>query len=918
FPSEFILEQGDFIVLHIDQAGEDEIIDENENGYIDLYSNDSGLTGTDNVITIEDREGNIVDAPCFSNIDETWSMAQQNAFNSSVESNQWTGTIDGGVSNEAECVDWSGGSDGYSVGRDEISTDTDNEGEARNDWIMREYQTRGFANRENLEPEIESLEADPDSFILGEEDLILFTADIYDEDGLEDIASVNIDLSELGGEIQEMHDDGANGDEVALDGTYSYEYILLEDISFGNYLISITATDSIENETEDSIEIEIIEPTYSDRILINEILPNPEGSDSEGEFIELYNESSEDVDLENWQIGDSSSTYTISSDDFTSTIIIAHSYFTIYRDVSGISLNNTGGETINLYQPNENLLDTATYSESAVEGQSYNLLGSAWEWSIEITPGNENQIVHENHDPEAQAGSDIEVEIDEKITFDGSGSSDVDEDTLSYEWDFDDGDHGAGSKTNHSYSKKGSYTVELTVSDGREGEDSDTLKVKVTEPDIESDTTINSNSNSSTDSNSDSEEEISGPFSKDIIITEVLPNPEGSDTVDEGEFIEIYNKGDKDVNLESWQIDDEDGGSSPHTIENKVIKAGEYLVFYRGETKLSLNNSDEKARLIHPDGNVVSETYYEDKAEDGFSYALDSDDGWQWTDTPTPGEANTISGVDEEGDADGGDDSSENEESDTVSKTSDSSKEEDDKKADSENSNIISITEAKEKQKNSEVKVKGIVISEPGLFSKKTFYIQDATSGIQIYFSKEDFPKLELGDEVTATGKRSESGNEKKINISAKEDIQVLGHKAPPQPKEIKTGDLKENYEGQLVKIAGEIAKTSGNVFYLDDGSGQAKVYINKNTNIQKPEIKKGNSITILGIGSETSSGYRVLPRYQSDIRDGDGGILAGITNKISGNIPQAGGNVLILLIFAFVCTVYFLLPKWIYVWRVR
>ncbi|NQU99206.1 MAG: hypothetical protein HQ538_00560, partial [Parcubacteria group bacterium] len=38
FPSEFILDEGDFVVLHIDQEGEDEIIDENENGYIDLYS----------------------------------------------------------------------------------------------------------------------------------------------------------------------------------------------------------------------------------------------------------------------------------------------------------------------------------------------------------------------------------------------------------------------------------------------------------------------------------------------------------------------------------------------------------------------------------------------------------------------------------------------------------------------------------------------------------------------------------------------------------------------------------------------------------------------------------------------------------------------------------------------------------------
>lgn len=773
------------------------------------------------------------------------------------------------------------------------------------DWQEFDNPTYGVSNKYvNKAPEIMSSNVTPGSIIAGEENYILFEAEISDLDGLADIDLVSIDLSEMGGsDSQLMYDDGISGDIQADDGIYSFEYLVPIDILSDSYDLLVNVVDSAENEVEDSINFEIIEPTYSDQIRISEILPNPKGSDGENEFIELQNIGRESVNLESWQIGDASSRYMIDSGE-----ILAGDYLAIYRRDSGISLNNSGGETVNLYQPNGNLLDTITYSESVPEGQSYNLSSDSWQWSVEITPGEENQIILENHDPKALAGNNQEVEVGEEIIFDASSSSDSDGDMLSYTWNFGNGQRALGSKVKYSYTKAGTYTVELKVSDGRGGQDSDALKVKVLEPEI---------SDSEDDSNLNSEQNIVEPFSTNIIITEVLPNPEGSDTVDEGEFIEIYNKGNKEINLESWQIDDEEGGSSPYTIEDKTIKPGEYLVLWRGETKLSLNNSDEKARLIHPDDKVVSEVYYEESAKENYAYALDESSVWQWTDTPTPGEANTISGTEEESDSDdsSNSDSSEDEESNTTSKSSDTSKE-DDKKSDQDNLNIISIKEVKTKDKNTEVKVQGIVISEPGLFSKKTFYIQDESSGIQIYFSKEDFPKLELGDEVIVSGKKSESGGENKINIASKDDIQILGHKSPPEAKEIKTGELKEDFEGQLIKVVGEIAKKSGNVFYLDDGSGQAKVYINKNTGIQKPELEKGDKVTILGIESETSSGYRVLPRYQSDLREVDSGILTSMSNSISGSIPQAGGDILFLFIFAFICTLYVVLPKWAYVWR--
>jgi PKD repeat protein len=75
-----------------------------------------------------------------------------------------------------------------------------------------------------------------------------------------------------------------------------------------------------------------------------------------------------------------------------------------------------------------------------------------------------------NTPPTANAGGPYSGTAGIPIAFNGSGSSDPDGDTLSYSWNFGDSTPlGTGVTPSHTYATNGTFTVTLTVNDGRGG-----------------------------------------------------------------------------------------------------------------------------------------------------------------------------------------------------------------------------------------------------------------------------------------------------------------------------------------------------------------------------------------------------------------------------------------------------------------
>jgi len=258
-------------------------------------------------------------------------------------------------------------------------------------------------------------------------------------------------------------------------------------------------------------------------VVINEIAWGGSASNPRAEWIELLNGSGSEIDLAGWRL--------ISSDgapDITLSGKVAPlggddpaaGYFLLVREGGGFPALEADlvypgaltdrGETLYLYDPEGNLVDTANLREGGLTGWpggtngrgsppfcsmeriDYRLPDRPDNWTtcdcggedrtgLCGTPKRENSAF--NLPP--SAGMTITPAYPspgEEIVFDAGPSRDENDRIVSYRWDFGDGSTGKGQTASHTYAEVGEYPVTLTVLDSKGGEATATRSIALSFP----------------------------------------------------------------------------------------------------------------------------------------------------------------------------------------------------------------------------------------------------------------------------------------------------------------------------------------------------------------------------------------------------------------------------------------------------
>jgi len=146
----------------------------------------------------------------------------------------------------------------------------------------------------------------------------------------------------------------------------------------GEFIVSLTVSDDLASGT-DTIKIDI----YPRQITINEFIPNPEGKDAEEEWIEIYNNLDQAVDLSGWFLDDEeggSNSFKIPENS----LIPSKGYLVFSREITNIALNNDGDQ-VRLLLPDKNLFQKISYKQTE-QGKSLANSPQGFVWSMP-TPG---------------------------------------------------------------------------------------------------------------------------------------------------------------------------------------------------------------------------------------------------------------------------------------------------------------------------------------------------------------------------------------------------------------------------------------------------------------------------------------------------------------------------------------------------
>ena len=370
-------------------------------------------------------------------------------------------------------------------------------------------------------------------------------------------------------------------------------------------------------------------------------------------------------------------------------------------------------------------------------------------------------------------------------------------------------------------------------------------------------TTEETTTDTASSSASETQEETAVSYDYSALrLSEIYPNTDGSDEVEE--FIEIENVGDTTIDLFGVILEDASGKQFVFSEHQNLLNVS-MITLTRALTGIALNNLGDTVLLYDPSYQLLDQVTYE-KTNQGQSLAR-IHGSWDWTTNPSANEPNTFPTAQVDIPV-----------TTTVASTIISAGAKTTTTTSVDRSNTTSlyllktIGQAQNLLDDTRVQVTGIVSVVPGVLGKQIFYLQDETGGIQIYQYDADFPSLQEGDVVTLKGIMSTSREERRIKVSGQQDITLQETVLAPESVSIPLDIISEKEAGILVSISGIVVSKENSSILLEENGAQLTVRLASSTGLTPANFSTGARVVVTGILAQYNDDLVLLPRSIKDV----------------------------------------------------
>jgi len=190
----------------------------------------------------------------------------------------------------------------------------------------------------------------------------------------------------------------------------------------GKYTVTLTVGDDSQT-VEKSFVLAVKNYPRLD-LEIAKIVPNPVGNDSDGEIVEIRNNSGKKIELQGWKIASGSDDKIYNHPISSEISLEPNETKTITREICKFSLNNKAGK-IQLVMPDGKVTDVVEYQkEKIADDEAYVKINDEWRWVAPNTPaetgGSEETIDSEDtqdEKSEEQPDGEILGASDENIPY---------------------------------------------------------------------------------------------------------------------------------------------------------------------------------------------------------------------------------------------------------------------------------------------------------------------------------------------------------------------------------------------------------------------------------------------------------------------------------------------------------------------